>query len=84
MADHLAAFADEHGVPALLDHLGLDGHANTLVEIRDHLARTEAERDRLRGALENIAYAGGEEPVTAGQLQDIAREALSRPEDERG
>jgi len=50
----------------------------------DYVHELQEENAWLRMALENIAYAGGEEPVTAEQLQSIAREALSRPEDERG
>jgi hypothetical protein len=33
--------------------------------------------DKFRGVLENIAYAGGEEPVTVEQLQALAQEALA-------
>jgi hypothetical protein len=40
----------------------------------------KTERDRLREALEDIAIY----PVGDNGYQDIAREALSRPENERG
>ena len=69
---------------ASFDHL----HAMTYSQVVMHAAAMEVQRDRLREALERISVLdGANAPAgvpTSEYLRSIAREALSRPENERG
>ena len=71
--DDLEQFAAAHGIPALLDHLGLDGLGNEVVALY-------AERDRLREALERIRSLPSAHDLirnaVALAMYEIAREAL--------
>jgi hypothetical protein len=83
--EEMENFAKEHGIPALLDHLGLDGLANEVNEIvakRDSqreewvkacnaLDVMRASRDVAINALEQIA-----EPGSRVSGREIARDAL--------
>jgi hypothetical protein len=51
----LRAFGREHGIAALLDHLGLDEFGNEVISLRRQLAGAVEERDRYREALQEIA-----------------------------
>lgn len=48
-SEKLEAFAAEHGIPALLDHLGLDGLGNEVVALE---ARVRELEDALREILD--------------------------------
>jgi len=75
--EQFAAYAAQHGLAALLDHLGLDGLANDVVAGARQLEQVEAERDRYK-RLADSSFAKAEQYLQLARLEQRENEDLRR------